>query len=84
MLVDITIDEKSLNSVVTFNLADFEGQKSFKDTVAIIMMIAGDYSLDPELELEDLQGIVSKGKDEQAQKLIFLINEDEIEAQFSK
>ena len=48
------------------------------------MMIAWDYSVDPELELEDLQEIVNKGKEEEAQKLIFLINEDEIEAEFSK
>lgn len=83
MLVDIQIDEKSLNAIVTFKLTNFKNQKDFKDSLAIIMMVAGDFSLDPELELEDLQEIVDKGQQEQAQKLIFIISEDEIEAELS-
>lgn len=84
MLVDIQIDEKSLNALVKFELVNFKDQKSYKDALATIMMIAGDFSLDPELELEDLQDIVSKGNEEDAKSLLFVVNEDEIEAEFSK
>lgn len=84
MKVDITIDEKSLSSIVSFDLADFSTPKSYKDTLAIIMMIAADYSLDPELELEDLENIVNSGKENNDKKVVFVINEDEIEAELSK
>jgi hypothetical protein len=84
MNVDITIDEKSLDAIVTFKLADFKGTKSFKDALAIVMMIAGDFSLDPEMEVEDLEEIVEKGNNDEASKLIFFINEDEIEAELAK
>ena len=84
MLVDITIDEKSLDTFLTFEINHFKNEKSFKDALATIMMIAGDYSLDPEMEISDLEEIIHNGKTQQAQKLIFIINEDEIEAELSK
>jgi hypothetical protein len=83
MQLDISIDEKTLDAQLSFKLSDFKSAKHYKDALAIIMMVAGDYSLDPEMEIEDLEDIVQKGMDEQAQKVIFFINEDEIEAEFA-
>lgn len=84
MLVDIQINEKSLDATLCFQLENFKDQKSHKDALAIVIMIAGDYSLDPEIELEDLMDIVARGKEEQVNKLIFTVNEEEIEAELAK
>ena len=82
MLVDIQIEQKTLDARLTFDLSHFKDIKSIKDSLAIITMIAGDYSLDPEFEVEDLEGIIAQGKEKEANHLVFNINEDEMDAEF--
>ena len=84
MLVDINIDEKNFDATLSFNLVDFHSESSFKNTLAIVSMIAGDYSLDPEIEPSELKEMVSKGVEMAHSKLIFSISEEGIEAEYAK
>lgn len=84
MLVDISINEKNFDATLTFNLVDFHSETAFKNTLAIIAMIAGDYSLDPEIEPSELKEMVSKGVEMAHSKLVFLISEEGIEAEYAK
>ena len=55
MLVDIKIIEKpEIHTKAIFKLSDFDNDHKIKESLAIIFMIAGDYALDPEIEIEDL------------------------------
>ncbi len=83
MLVDINIDPKTFDASVKFELENFSSSTSFKSSIAIITMIAGDYSLDPELEVEDLEEMVTMALKDSKTSLIFTISEDGIEAEFS-
>lgn len=83
MLVDIKIIPKTFEAVLTFKLENFKDDKSFKDAIAIVTMIAGDYNLDPELEVTDLQDMVTMALKENKQSMIFSILEDGIEAEMS-
>lgn len=81
MLVDITIDPKNLDAFIRFEVENLKDEKSYKDSVAIISMIAGDYNLDPELEVLDLQEMVKMALDKGMKAIIFDINEDGVEAE---
>lgn len=81
MLVDITIDPKSFDAFIKFEVHNFKDDKSYKDSVAIISMIAGDYSLDPELEISDLQDMVKMALDKGAKAIVFDVNEEGLEAE---
>lgn len=83
MLVDIQIVPKTYEAVLKFELENFKDEKSFKDAIAIVTMVAGDYSLDPEIELEDLQDMVKVALKENKKSMIFSIMEDGIEAEMS-
>lgn len=84
MLVDIKIDPKTLDADLSFDLVNFKDQTSYKNAIAIITMVAGDYSLDPEFEIEDLQEMVEKGVEMTHKTLIITISEEGIEAEYSK
>ncbi len=84
MKTEISIDPKTMDAKIQFQFDDFKGPIDFKNSVAIISMIAGDFSLDPELELEDLTDLVVQGKEAGNTSIIFEIGEDGIEAEFSK
>ena len=84
MIVDITIDAKTTDAEIKFEFALIKDIKDTMDSVAIISMIAGDYSLDPELDLEDFKELVNKGLTGGNKYITFDINEDGIEAEYSK
>jgi hypothetical protein len=84
MNVNISIDRKTLDAKVEFKFDKINGLEDLMDSVAIISMIAGDFSLDPELDLEDLQELVNNGKEQGSKSIIFEIGEDGIEAEYSK
>ena len=84
MNVDVKIDRKTLDAKVEFKFENISGLEDLMDSVAIISMIAGDFSLDPELELEDFQELVLNGKSAGNNSIIFDIGEDGIEAEYSK
>lgn len=83
MIVDITINPKSLETIMRFEISNLKNEGSYKECIAIIAMIAGDYSLDPELEISDLQSMVKMALDKTMTAIIFEINEDGLEAELS-
>ena len=84
MKTDISIDPKNMDARIEFKFDDFNSPVDFKNSVAIISMIAGDFSLDPELELEDLNDLVIQGKEAGNSSIVFEIGEDGIEAELTK
>ena len=75
MLVDITIDAKNLDAIIRFEVENLKDEKSYKDSLAIISMVAGDYSLDPELEISELKDMAKMALDKGLKAIIFDINE---------
>ena len=84
MLVDIQIIPKTLEAILRFEIENFKDDKNYKDAIAAITMVAADYSLDPEFELEDLQDMVKVAVKDSKKSLIFSILEDGIEAELVK
>lgn len=82
MLLDITIDPKTHIASLSFELKNFQGPLDFKNALAITFMVAGDYALDPEIEISDLEELVAKGQQEEKSMIIININEEEIEVEF--
>ena len=81
MLVDIQIVPKTLEAILKFDIVNFSSDKSYKDAIAIITIVAADYSLDPELKVEDLQEIIAKAKGDTKNILVFSIFEDGVVAE---
>lgn len=76
---DISIDPKSMSAHLTFKIEDFNSEKDYKDALAILSMVAGDFHLDPEIEVEELKQFIEKAKNEAKMALKFVINEEELE-----
>lgn len=83
MLIDISINPKSLDALVRFEITNLTDEKSYKDSIAVISIIAADYDLDPELEISDLKDMVKMALDQTKAAIIFEIHEDGIEAEIS-
>ena len=76
MKVDISINSEDFSTKLTLETAAFENDRSFSEAGAILTMIAGDYSLDPELETSELKSFVNKAIEDSKTKLVFTIDED--------
>lgn len=76
---DISIDPKTMSARLLFKIEDFKSEKDFKDALAILSMVAGDFHLDPEVEVEELQGFVQKAKNEAKMALEFVVDEEGLE-----
>ena len=79
MKTDISIHPKDLSARVLFNVEDFSGEQDYKDALAILSMVAGDYHLDPEVEVEEMMGFVQQAKNEAKMALEFIVDEDGLE-----
>lgn len=82
MNTQININQKTLDTDVIFKVEDIQSQDHAKECLIILTMIAGDYALDPEIELEDFNSFVEKAKSEDKMALLFSINEDGLELEF--
>ncbi len=83
MKVDISINPKTLDCDVVFEVENFKSPIDYKNSIAIICMVAGDFSLDPELEVEDLEEIVASAIEKESKKVNFYIGEGGVEADFA-
>ncbi|MCO4754812.1 MAG: hypothetical protein KC478_10045 [Bacteriovoracaceae bacterium] len=79
MKTEISVDPKTLSAKALFLVEDFKEEKDFKDTLAILSMVAGDYHLDPEVELDELKDFVKKAQEEAQSALEFIIDEEGID-----
>lgn len=83
MLVDIKIIEKpELHTKAIFKLSDIENERSIKEIAAIIFMIAGDYALDPEIEIDDIKDFMAMALEKNKAKMALFISEDGLELDF--
>ena len=79
MKTEITVDPKTLSASAIFMVEDFKSDKDYKDTLAILSMVAGDYHLDPEVEVDELKEFVAKAKEENHSALEFIVDEEGVE-----
>lgn len=79
MKTDITVNPKTLAADIIFLVEDFKKEHDFKDALAILSMVAGDYHLDPEVEVDEFQGFVQKAKNEAKMALKFTVDEEGLE-----
>jgi hypothetical protein len=81
MICDIKINPKTLECTLEFELTHFISDKEFKDSLAILTMVSGDYSLDPEIELDEFKDLINQGVSSKKSIIQFLIDEEGIEAE---
>jgi len=81
MICDIKINPKTFECTLEFELNHFNSDKEFKDSLAILTMVSGDYSLDPEIELDEFKDLINQGVSSQKSIIQFLIDEEGIEAE---
>lgn len=81
MNCNFVIDQKSHDARLTFKFNDFKDLKDYQNALTLIFIVSGDYQLDPELELEDFQGIIESSKESGKEAITFFINEEGLEAQ---
>lgn len=81
MNCNFEIDHKTHDATLNFKFSDFKDLRSHQDALTLIFIICADYQLDPELELEDFQGIIESSKESGKEGISFFISEDGLEAQ---
>ncbi len=81
MKCDINVNPKTYECTLDFKLSDFNAEKDYQNSLAILCMVAGDYSLDPEVELSEFKELVQQGINDQKDVIQFLIDEEGIEAE---
>ena len=79
MLVDIKFNEKTQSSTATFELVNLNTENDLKQCLAIVTVLAADYYLDPEIEVEQLQDFIKQGLEKEAKTLCFFFDEDGLE-----
>lgn len=79
MKTDISINPKTLAAHVVFLAQDFAKESDYKDALAILSMVSGDFHLDPEIGVEELKEFVQKAKNEAKMALEFVVDEEGLE-----
>lgn len=79
MKTEITVNPKTMAATILFKVEDFTKEADYKNALAILSMVAGDYHLDPEVEVEELQGFVQQAKNEAKMALEFIVDEEGLE-----
>jgi hypothetical protein len=82
MIVDIEFDEKNHETFATFEISNMADERKIKEVLAIITMISADYHLDPELEVDDMQGFIAQANEKSKAKMTFSICEEGLELEF--
>ena len=75
MLVDFDIDDKNESFHLKFENINFTKERNYILAVDIINCIAGDYSVDPEIEVDDMKDIVKRAKDAEKKNFSVEIHE---------
>lgn len=81
MNCDISVNPKTFECTLEFKLENFHTEKDYQDSLAVLSMISGDYSLDPEIELDEFKKLIGQGLNNNKSLIQFLIDEEGIEAE---
>lgn len=79
MKSDITIHPKDLSATLIFHVEDFRSDSDYKNALAILSMVAGDYQLDPEVEVKELKAFVEQAIEGDKNALEFIVDEEGLE-----
>lgn len=79
MKVNVDFQSKNELAKVTFFLDEFATKKDILKAITIIQIFAADFELDPELEVEDFEGILARVKELNKTEFTVMISEDDIE-----
>ena len=73
MISEFHVDQKTHDCTLKFAYSSFESQKDYVNALTLLFMVCGDYQLDPELELEDFQQIISSSQESGKDHICFYI-----------
>lgn len=79
MLVDVSFNAKEQSAYLKFKVEDFKNEQDFSECLAIITIFSGDFYLDPELEISDLEEFISAANSKQKAYLLFDLSEEGLE-----
>ena len=79
MNVNISFHPKDHMAFLNFSVEDFKSDLQLKECLAIVAIICGDFYLDPELEIEDIEQFVEAAKEKQKTQLVFELSEEGLE-----
>ena len=79
MNVDINFHPKDHMAFLNFTVSDFKSDLQLKECLAIVAVFSGDFYLDPELEIEDIEGFVNMAREKEKKQLVFELSEDGLE-----
>lgn len=83
MLLDVNFEKAEETAKLTFFCKELNEEKDYSLALAILTTFCGDFALEPELEIEDLQEIAGKANEGEAKSFTFFINEEELEAEIN-
>jgi hypothetical protein len=82
MIVDIKFNHKEQSCSLEFAFLNLVNEMAIKEALAILTIVSSDFYLDPELEVEDINGFISQGKEKSKSALLFEVSEDGLELEF--
>ena len=79
MKVDISFSKGGEAATIKFFLSEFLGPKDTLTGLSILTLVAADFDLDPELEPEEFDNILTQIKEEKSEEFTVSIDEEGIE-----
>jgi len=83
MKLDISFHPQDHMAFLNFAVSDFTTELQYKECLAIVTIISGDFYLDPELEITDIEEFVATAKEKNKTNLIFELSEDGLELELT-
>ena len=79
MKIEFNFDHDQETYQLKFLINSFLHHKDFSDTLLIINAFAADFSLDPELTIDDLKELIKKAKTDKQIDFVIEISDDGVE-----
>ena len=81
MKINVKYLPKDQSVEITFYTESFKGKGDYLTAMSIVQTFSADFSLDPEIEFEDMENIIKRTLELENDHFRFVINEDEIEVE---
>jgi hypothetical protein len=79
MNVNISFHPKDHMAFLDFSVDDFKSDLQLRECLAIVAIVSGDFYLDPELEIEDIEQFVTAAREKSKTHLVFELSEEGLE-----
>ena len=83
MNLDINLNPKEGSAELTFKLESISSDRNKLEVISILQIIASDFALDPELELEDINSILGKANNDSKKSITFFMDEEGLEVELN-